>query len=152
MSLFYNTEGYLDPTAGEAMLRVVREERQASHIYRPLTYIVSPYAGDISANVDAARRYCRFAVDQGRIPICSHLLYPQFLNDDDPKERELGLLFGKILMDRCEEVWIFTDGEYSPGMEEEYRRAKRKNQKIRYFTTDCQETESRGSGGANESI
>ncbi|MCC6094235.1 MAG: hypothetical protein LIV24_04305, partial [Eubacterium sp.] len=109
MSLYRNKEFYYDPTAGAALSHVAseerRKERKANHIYRPLTYIVSPYAGDILVNVEAARRYCRFAVDQGRIPLCSHLLYPQFLRDDDPEERELGLFFGKILMDHCKEVW-----------------------------------------------
>lgn len=156
MSLYRNKENYYDPTAGAALAHVVSEERkmerQANRIYRPLTYIVSPYAGDILVNVEAARRYCRFAVDQGRIPLCSHLLYPQFLRDDDPKERELGLFFGKILMDHCKEVWIFSDGEFTPGMEAEYKRAKRHEQRIRYFTTDCQETGGPGFGGADGPI
>ncbi|MGN1023402.1 MAG: DUF4406 domain-containing protein, partial [Lachnospiraceae bacterium] len=125
------------------------EAKETRNVYRPLAYIVSPYAGDIPGNVAAARRYCRFAVDQGRIPVCSHLLYPQFLNDDDPKEHELGLFFGRILMDHCREVWIFTDGTLTPGMEAEYRRAKRHQQKIRYFTTDCQETDGPGTRGAD---
>ena len=88
-----------DPVGIEIEITELEKERKANHIYRPLTYIVSPYAGDILVNVEAARRYCRFAVDQGRIPLCSHLLYPQFLRDDDPEERELRLFFGKILMD-----------------------------------------------------
>ena len=156
MSFYRNKEFYYDPTAGAALAHVASEERKqerkANRIYRPLTYIVSPYAGDILVNVEAARRYCRFAVDQGRIPLCSHLLYPQFLHDDDPAERELGLFFGKILMDHCKEVWIFSDGEFTPGMEAEYKRAKRHDQKIRYFTTDCQETGGPGFGGADGSL
>ena len=156
MSLYRNKEFYYDPTAGAALSHVAseerRKERKANHIYRPLTYIVSPYAGDILVNVEAARRYCRFAVDQGRIPLCSHLLYPQFLRADDPEERELGLFFGKILMDHCKEVWIFSDGEFTPGMEAEYKRAKRHEQRIRYFTTDCQETGGPGFGGADGPI
>lgn len=153
MDLYRNQEGYLDPTAGEALLHTEwRKKAAKDHAYRPLTYIVSAYAGDITSNVVAARRYCRFAVDQGRIPICSHLLYPQFLHDDDPEERQLGLFFGKILMDRCEEVWIFTDGTYPPGMMEEWRRARWRRQKIRYFTTDCRVTDAAEPGGADGAI
>ena len=35
-----------------------------------------------------------FAVDAGYIPIAPHLLFPQFLDDNKPKERELGLFSG----------------------------------------------------------
>lgn len=72
------------------------------------------------------------------IPIAPHLLFPQFLCDDNPKERQLGLFFGNALMSKCSEVWVF--GEYiSSGMEAEIRRAKWKNYRLRYFTTMCEE-------------
>ena len=138
MSLYRNKEFYYDPTAGAALSHVASEERKANHIYRPLTYIVSPYAGDILVNVEAARRYCRFAVDKGFIPIAPHLLYPQFLNDDDPSERELGLFFGNALMSKCAEVWVFGS-RISSGMEAEIKRAKWKGYHLRYFTEECQE-------------
>ena len=151
MTNYYrNSEGYSDPTASIALSHVAAEEKKKR--YRPLVYIVSRYAGDIPANIDNARRYCRFAVEQGAIPVCSHLLYPQFLNDDDPDERKLGLFFGKVLMDKCEQVWIFSDGDYSPGMNAERNHAVRRKNRIRYFTTDCRETDSPESGGADESI
>lgn len=89
----FNSEGYFDPTAHGALSAIEKEERSL-RAFRPIVYICSPYAGDIDANVDAARRYSRFAVEQGYIPIAPHLLFPQFLNDADPKERQLGLFFG----------------------------------------------------------
>lgn len=127
-----NSEGYHDPTASLAI------ERATKRPYRPLVYICSRYAGDISNNVHAARRYCRFAVKSGCIPVASHLLYPQFMDDGNPDERELGLFFGNILMDKCDEVWIFG-AELSAGMKAEYDRAKRKGYKIRWFSSDCKE-------------
>ena len=75
----FNSEGYFDPTAYGALSVIEREERSL-RAFRPIVYICSPYAGDIDANVDAARRYSRFAVEQGYIPIAPHLLFPQFLN------------------------------------------------------------------------
>lgn len=152
MNSFYrNSEGYYDPVAGEVFTRIAREERQAERErrYRPLVYVCSPYAGDTIRNILAAQKYCRFAVEQNTIPLASHLLYPQFLDDENPKERELGLFFGKVLMDKCSEVWIFSDGEYSAGMQAEYDRAVRKGYKIRYFTTDCREVEGHGNGGGD---
>lgn len=54
-------------------------------IKKPIVYICSPYTGDIKANVENARRYCRFAADTGYIPMAPHLLFPQFLDDANPK-------------------------------------------------------------------
>ena len=133
----YNTEGYYDPTAYEAMSVIEKEER-ALRAFRPIVYICSPYAGDIDGNTAAARRYCRYAVDDGYIPIAPHLLFPQFMNDADPAERKLGLYCGNALMSRCAEVWVFGD-IISAGMEAEIKRAKRKNYRLRYFTDECEE-------------
>lgn len=76
----YNSEGYPDPTA-QGALEMIEQEEHALRAFRPIVYICSPYAGDIEANVVAARRYSRFAVDAGYIPIAPHLLFPQFLDD-----------------------------------------------------------------------
>ena len=133
----YNSEGYPDPTAHDA-LATIEQEQRALRAFRPIVYICSPYAGDIEANVAAARRYSRFAVDEGCIPIAPHLLFPQFLNDSDPNERELGLFFGNALMSKCSEIWVFGN-RFSSGMEAEINRVKWKNYRLRYFTEECQE-------------
>ena len=135
---YRNSEGYADPTAGEALSRIASNEKQSLRAFRPIVYICSPYSGDVEANVAAARRYSRFAVDKGFIPIAPHLLYPQFLNDDDEQERELGLFFGNALMSKCAEVWVFGS-RISAGMEAEIKRAKWKDYRLRYFTEECQE-------------
>ena len=132
----YNSEGYPDPTVFAAFTNIEAELRKAR--FRPIVYVCSPYSGDIDANILNARRYCRFAVDSGCIPIAPHLLFPQFLNDGDPDERELGLFFGNVLMSKCSEVWVFGE-TISTGMIAEIDRAKRKNQHIRYFTDGCKE-------------
>ena len=135
---YRNNEGYPDPTPGEPLSRITANEKQSLRAFRPIVYICSPYSGGIDANVAAARRYCRFAVDKGFIPIAPHLLYPQFLNDDDERERELGLFFGNALMSKCAEVWVFGS-RISAGMETEIKRAKWKGYRLRYFTEECQE-------------
>lgn len=133
-----NGEGYADPTPCQALSAVEREERRSLRAFRPIVYICSPYAGDVEGNVDAARRYCRYAVDAGYIPIAPHLLFPQFLNDADPSERELGLFFGNALMSKCSEVWVFGS-RISNGMAAEIRRARWKNYRLRHFTDDFKE-------------
>lgn len=40
----FNSEGYYDPTAYEAMTAVEKEEK-ALRAFRPIVYICSPYAG-----------------------------------------------------------------------------------------------------------
>lgn len=139
MPSYRNHEGYPDPTAYEALRNIERRER-AINRYRPLVYICSPYAGDIRANIRAARKYSRFAATQGCIPLAPHLLFPQFLDDSNVWERKLGLRFGIVLLTKCVEVWVFGD-RISAGMQEEIRKAKLKNRRIRYFTEDCKEVE-----------
>jgi hypothetical protein len=137
-----NSEGYPDPTAYEVLSLIEKEER-ALRAFRPIVYICSPCAGDIEKNVKAARTYSRFAVDKGYIPIAPHLLFPQFLKDTDPQERQLGLFFGNALMSKCSEVWVFGN-VISPGMETEIKRARWKNYRLRYFTEDLEEIHSNG--------
>ena len=133
----FNSEGYYDPTTYEALSSIEKEERSL-RAFRPIVYICSPYAGDVETNVQKARRYCRFAVDKGYIPIAPHLLFTQFLNDDNPKDRQLGIFFGNAVMSKCSEVWVF--GEHiSNGMEAEIKRAKWKNYPLRYFNEDLEE-------------
>lgn len=132
-----NSEGYADPTAFEAMTKIAEEEK-ALRAFRPIVYICSPYAGDIERNIKAARKYSRHAVNNGFIPVAPHLLFPQFLNDADPKERELGLFFGNALMSKCSEVWVFGE-RISAGMESEIKRARWKNYRLRYFSESCEE-------------
>lgn len=133
----FNNEGYYDPTTYEALTTIEQEER-ATRSFRPIVYICSPFAGDIKTNIEAARRFSRFAVDNGYIPIAPHLLFPQFLNDKKLEERQLGLFFGNVMMSKCAEVWVFGEN-ISSGMEAEIKRAKRKNFRIRYFGTDLRE-------------
>lgn len=132
---YLNAEKYPDPTAYRAIKKVETKEKH----YRPLVYICSRYAGDIEKNVAAAIRYSQFAIKEGCIPMAVHLLYPQMLDDSNPKERKLGLFFGLVLLDVCREIWIFADGEYSSGMQKEYEHAMKKGYKIRYFRENLEE-------------
>ena len=135
----FNSEGYYDPTAYGALSAIEAEEK-ALRAFRPIVYICSPFSGDVDSNIMAAQRYSRFAVDKGYIPIAPHLLFPQFLDDNDPKERQLGLFFGNALMSKCAEVWVFGS-TISAGMEAEIIRAKWKDYRLRYFTEECEEVQ-----------
>jgi len=132
----YNSEGYHDPTAYEALSRIEREVKKTA--YKPLVFICSPYAGNIERNTERAREYSRFAVSQNCIPIAPHLLFPQFMEEDDPVQRELGIFFGLVLQSKCREVWVFGR-TISKGMAVEIAKAKERKLPVRYFTDRCME-------------
>lgn len=133
--MYKNNEGYADSTAGIALSNVIRQEKMK---YKRLVYICSPYAGDVNRNVENAKRYSRFAVKEGYVPIAPHLLFPQFL-DDNTAERDIGLKCGYALLKRCQEVWVFGD-VITKGMSAEIRKAEiRRNISIRYFDTNGKE-------------
>ena len=133
----FNAEGYYDPTAYEALTKIEENARQA-HNFRPLVYICSPLSGDVERNQANARKYCRYAVDTGCIPIAPHLYFPQFMSDDTEKERNLAMFMDIVLLSKCAELWVFGD-TISRGMAMEIEKAKRKGQPIRYFTEACKE-------------
>ena len=132
----FNSEGYADPTACEALRRIEKEEKAAR--YRPLVYICSPFSGKVKKNKRNARKYCRFALEQHTIPFAPHLLFPQFMDDSSPEERKLAMFMNMIMLGHCEEIWVFGD-RISAGMKQEIRKAERKRMKIRYFTEDLEE-------------
>lgn len=86
-------------------------------------YICSPLRGDYVANTAAARGYCREAVDAGHLPVAPHIYLTQFLDDDKPEERRLGLELGQQLLKDCDELWVY--GEPSEGMKAEIELAKK---------------------------
>ena len=136
----FNSEGYYSPTEHEAVRRIERQEKaeRRKAKYRPLVYICSPFSGKVKKNKRNARKYCRFALEQHTIPFAPHLLFPQFMDDNCPEERQLAMFMNMIMLGHCEELWVFGD-RISAGMKQEIRKAERRHMKIRYFTEDLEE-------------
>ena len=132
----YNSEGYYDPTSYEAMTNMAKADKQST--FRPLVYICSPFSGDTEYNSNQARKYSRFAYEQNTIPVTPHLLYPQFMDDENPKERADAMHFNYVLLGKCNELWVFGD-EISKGMAHEISIAKKRQQTIRWFDRNCKE-------------
>ena len=105
---------------------------------RPMVFICSPYAGCIHENVRYARFYSRLAYVRGYMPITPHLMYPRFLADGVPREREDGLAMGLRLLELCEELWVFGD-RFTSGMQREMAYALARFKTIRYFNSDGDE-------------
>lgn len=133
----YNSEGYYDPTAYEALM-TIEKDAKALRAFRPVVYICSPLAGDMAQNQEKARTYCRYAMDSGFIPIAPHIYFTQFMNDNSKKERDLALFMDIVLLSKCAELWVFGE-RITSGMSIEIEKAKRKGQLIRYFTENCEE-------------
>lgn len=140
--MYKNSEGYSDPTAGIAMSRMMKEYRQARKQAwikendvksRKKIYVVSAYSGNVESHISAAIAACRYVIAHKGIPIASHILYAAsgILDDRNPSERELGMMFGLALISLCDEVWVF--GDISPGMKHEICEAKKAGKQIRFF-------------------
>lgn len=107
--------------------------------YYPLVYVCSPYRGNVNENVINARKYSRFTFDEKNIPITPHLLYPQFINDNNLFERNIAIhKINYVLIGLCKEMWVFGD-VITEGMEREILIAKKRKMRIRYFSKDLKE-------------
>lgn len=138
----FNAEGYYVTTPHEALSNITREEKAAAKAaFKPLVYVCSPFSGDIENNNKRTRAFCRFALDNGNIPLAPHLLFPQFMDDSNEKERDLAIFMDIILMGKCQEVWVLGD-VISRGMSIEIEKAKKRRQPVRYFNKDFEEVES----------
>lgn len=128
---YRNPEGYADPVPYQAISNMDKEQKR----YMPMVYICSAYSGDVEGNTEKARRYSRFAVDAGRIPIAPHLLLPQFMEEES--ERELAMFMDIAILSKCRELWVF--GNPTAGMLNEITYAERKQMTIKYFNEECKE-------------
>ena len=94
-------------------------------------FISAPLAGDIPGNIERAKEYAAFALKCGVAPVTPHFL-ALILDDNDPKQREIGLKAGLAYIWFVDEVWCFG-GRVSPGMKAEMKLARALNIKVRYF-------------------
>ena len=78
----------------------------------------SPYAGNVEANLEYARRCVRDFVLRGEAPIASHLLFTQekILDDRIPQERKLGIECGLAWVPYADVMVLYCDLGMSHGM------------------------------------
>lgn len=95
--------------------------------FNRLVFICSRYRGDVETNVLTAKYLCMTATQQGLVPVAPHLLYPQFLNDASEDERTVGMTCGMLLLERCDEMWVYTHAGVSGGMLAEIEHAARRD-------------------------
>ena len=68
-------------------------------------------------------------------------MFPQFMSDTDPTERDLALFMDIVLMGKCQELWVLGN-EVSAGMAIEIEKAQKRRQRVRYFNSSFEEVES----------
>lgn len=88
-------------------------------------YICSPFRGDVETNTRIAVKMMKLALERGYYPIAPHLMYPQALPDDDPKNRQIGLRAGLAWVAKCDKIWVYGDRTPSEGMLGEMLEAQR---------------------------
>lgn len=89
---------------------------------RPFAFVCSPFRGDMEANAENAREYSRCVYEAGYTPLAPHLLFPQFLSEHDPAEREAGIQMGMALLAKCRLLVVCGD-DITEGMAREIKLA-----------------------------
>lgn len=101
-------------------------------------FICSRYRADekhtVEENVQRALFACTHAVLKGYAPIAPHLYLTRCLDDNDPTERELGMIAGRAFLAACDEVWQWG-ATISKGMSVELAYAKELGIPIRVFNS-----------------
>lgn len=83
-------------------------------------------------NLNRARQYSHQVARLGHFPLAPHLLLTQFLDDDIPEERDLGMTLGLNILTQTDQLWVF--GAYlSAGMRNEIRLALEEQLPIQWF-------------------
>lgn len=105
----------------------------AKTLYKKMIYVCSPCRPTLidpplrvvqkEMNLTLAKLACMKVIDKGWIPVAPHLYFTQFLDDETPEERELGMELGLAVLNACDEVWVVTDDVISDGMMKEIEEA-----------------------------
>lgn len=82
-------------------------------------FICSPYRGDRDRN-DAYLAACMAdSLVRGEAPFAPHAIYPRYLDDADPAQREAGISAGLAWLEYAQMVAIYDDLGVSDGMDRE---------------------------------
>ena len=122
-------ETYQKPTfAGKELIYICSPLRPQSQ---------DPHEADLVLfeNLFRARSACELVKDLGAIPVCPHLYFPQFLDDELPEERELGMQLALAALRRCHAVYVFSE-HITPGMVREIAEAAKRDIPVKMLCED----------------
>ena len=95
-------------------------------------YVCAPLGGNVESNLKKVRAYTEYALRCGTAPVVPHF-YALCLDDNEPKDREIGLAAGLSLLWFCDELWLFGD-TVTEGMRAELQFCKNLNIRVRKIT------------------
>jgi hypothetical protein len=80
--------------------------------------IISPYSGDVEANLTYLRQIMASILVDGGVPVAGHAMYtqPGVLDDNDPDQRKQGIAAGWELYRACDVVRVYCERGISKGM------------------------------------
>jgi hypothetical protein len=86
----------------------------------PRVIVESPYTAKTASGLIIRRNYLKAClqdcVDRGESPFAGHGFYTQFLNDRDPKARELGMRLARQWMYVADYIAVYLNFGWSAGM------------------------------------
>ena len=103
--------------------------RKAAGMRTRRVYVCHPFADDPEANAERVRGICRALTESGFLPIAPHVYLPQFIDEDNDRERALGLCLE--LVDTCDELRVYG-GRVTAGMRREIEHAERRGIPVRF--------------------
>jgi len=102
---------------GDSIKHVSRYVHYAQKEGKRLAFISSPYASWSGQNYLAmARAMCYVAMQDGYAPFASHLIYTQYLDDENADHRKLGIEMGRQFMPFCERMYVLDVERPTAGM------------------------------------
>jgi len=108
--------------------------------YRPLSKDPEKAAAELKENIRNTRMACTLVSIMNEMPVSSALMYPQFLDDNDPIDRKKGIDYGIRLLESADELWIVGD-RITAGMRQEIDAAKDLHIPIRFMGDPYEEAE-----------
>ncbi len=89
-----------------------------------MVYICAPLRGDVQKNIEFARQRAQEVFQQGKIPICPHLMFPPIADPNHPGQDESAREMGLKLLEKCTQINVYGR-VLTDGMREEIRHAKK---------------------------
>lgn len=91
-----------------------------------LIYVCTPYRAstpeELAENIRLAKRVCKRVLSENYVPYAPHLFFPWFLDEDNPKDRKLGMDAGMKVLERCDGLYV-SGPRISEGMAREIEKA-----------------------------
>ena len=96
-----------------------------------MVYVCSSNSLSTEENIENTRQYCKFVIEQNRVPLAPYLMFSQLISSNNPTEQGVGTKILSDIMDCCAEFWIL--GSFSSTMKNEIEMAISKKKKIKYY-------------------